>query len=154
MPKQNVVECSDLNTADPSDVYHYNEHGQKFDQHNRMIIQLGSSPAQSEEKQAAKSASYFQDDVWHIQFDPPQPPKKRKKTKLSKGDVKVKPLFDIKATKQHILQHWASYDPNKIVLAFGKYYKNLRSCAVMLSRFKKQLAGLKPKPPPAEYLDS
>ena len=151
MPKRNIVECSDLNTADPSEpAYHCNEHGQKFDQNDRMIIELGSSPAQSEEKQA-KSASYFQDDVWHINLDPPQPPRKRKKTKLSKGDIKVKPLFDIKQTKQHIIQNWARYDPEKIVLAFGKYYKNLRSCAVMLSRFKKQLAGLKP-PPPADYL--
>ena len=79
------------------------------------------------------------------------PPPSKKKTKLYKGDVQIRPIVDLKKTKVHILENWSTYDSQKIVLVFLKYYKNLRSCSVMLSRFKKKLAGLKPKPP-AEYI--
>ena len=146
MPKQNIIECSDLNTADSNQaVYNYNENEQK-DQ--IITIELGSPTNDS-------GFSYSFDEkneTYEIQFDSPQPPPKRKaKKKLHKGDVKVKPIFDLKKTKAHILANWSTYDPQKVVLVFLKYYKNLRSCAVMLSRFKKQLGALKPNVP-QEYL--
>ena len=128
MPKENVVECSDLKTADPEQVvYSYNkEH--KEDQ--IMTIDLGPSSSH------IRATGHLDEESGVFTIRLPSRPKK-KKTQLHKGDVKIRPIVNLKKTKAHILENWSTYDPKKIVLVFLKYYKNLRSCAVMLSRFKK-----------------
>ena len=75
----------------------------------------------------------------------------REQTSSTAVNVKVIPNLDIKGTKLHTLHNWRRCKPSQIVEMFRKHYTKLTSLSVMLSRFKKELAGAE-DPPPDSFL--
>ena len=59
--------------------------------------------------------------------------------------------MDIKGTRLHVLHNWRKCKPSQIVSIFRKHYTKLASLSVMISRFKKELAGAE-DPPPDSFL--